>query len=253
MLAARDLAFGHPGRTIGTGLTLTLQPGRVLAVLGPNGSGKTTLLKTLLGLLPPHGGRLELDGQPLARCSVRQRARALAYVPQVHATAFAFTVEDVVLAGRTAHAGLLARPSAQDRLVAQAALQRLGIDALAQRPINAVSGGERQLALLARALAQQARAIVLDEPTASLDFGNQGRLLHEIRSLAGDGLAVLLTTHDPNHARRCADDALLMRDGRALGQGLARQVLRQDLLQALYDAPVQVLHAVDGRSAFLPG
>jgi iron complex transport system ATP-binding protein len=243
MLQALDLAVGYPGHAVGSGFTLVLQPGRVLALLGPNGGGKTTLLKTLLGLLPPQGGQVKLDGRPLDHFNARERARRLAYVPQSHAGAFAFTVFDLVLMGRTAHGGLLARPGAHDREVAVAALQRLGIQHLAQRPATQVSGGERQLALIARALAQEAGFVVLDEPTASLDFGNQGKVLREIRRLADQGLGVLFSTHDPNHASRHADEALLVRDGRPLASGPVQQVLQQPLLEQLYGAPVQQLPA----------
>jgi iron complex transport system ATP-binding protein len=238
MLQAQALAVGYPGHAVGSGFSLQLQPGRVLALLGPNGGGKTTLLKTLLGLLPPLAGDVRLEGQPLAALSARARARQLAYVPQSHAGVFAFTVADLVLMGRTAHAGMLARPSAHDHAVTAQALQRLGITHLAGRPATQVSGGERQLALIARALAQEARYVVLDEPTASLDFGNQGKVLREIRRLADEGLGVLFSTHDPNHASRHADEALLIRDGRTLASGPVDEVLLQPLLQQLYGAPV---------------
>lgn len=251
MLAAHELAIGYPGRAVGRGFSLALQPGRVLALLGPNGGGKTTLLKTLLGLLKPQGGSVALDDRPLASFGAAERARRLAYVPQGHAGAFAFTIADLVLMGRTAHAGLFARPGAHDREIAAAALARMGIDHLAQRPAPQVSGGERQLALIARALAQQAAFVILDEPTASLDFGNQGRVLRELRRLAGEGLGVLFTTHDPNHASRHADDALLIRDGRTLASGPVHEMLQLPLLQQLYAAPVVQLRAAEGQ-AFLP-
>jgi iron complex transport system ATP-binding protein len=253
MLRATALAIGHPGRRVGEGFELALQPGRVLALLGPNGAGKTTLLRTLLGLIPPQGGRLELEGRPLHAFSPGERAKRLAYVPQDHAGAFAFTVDDWVLMGRTAHASGLGRPSAQDRAAVAAALARMGIAALADRPVTQLSGGERQLALIARALAQQARLLVLDEPTASLDFGHQGRVMRELRRLAADGLGVLFTTHDPNHARRFADDALLIRDGRTLASGPVATVIDRAQLERLYGAPVEQVGApgADGQ-AFLP-
>lgn len=253
MLRAVDLAIGHPGHRVGSGFGLSLAPGRVLALLGPNGGGKTTLLKTLLGLLPPQGGKIELDGRPLASFSPVERAQHLAYVPQHHVGSFAFAVEDLVLMGRTAHTPLFGRPSAEDRRLTLAAIDRLGIAALAARPATQISGGERQLALIARALAQQARCVLLDEPTASLDFGNQGKVLREIRRLADEGLAVVFSTHDPNHARRFADEALLIRSGRSLAQGPVHEVIHQALLSQLYDAPItQVGTGVDADRAFLP-
>ncbi|NML46647.1 ABC transporter ATP-binding protein [Ramlibacter sp. G-1-2-2] len=251
MLQARQLAIGYPGRRVGAGFDVDLDAGSVLALLGPNGGGKTTLLKTLLGLIPAQGGEVLLEGQAIARVPLRERALRLAYVPQAAATGFGFPAREVVLMGRTAHGGLLARPGARDHAVVDQSLQRLGIMALAERPINELSGGERQLVLVARALAQEPRAVILDEPTASLDFGNQGRVLREIRRLADDGLAVLFTTHDPNHALRFADRVLLMRDGATLAQGPVAELVRREQLQALYGAAVEEVGSGNGR-AFLP-
>ena len=143
--------------------------------------------------------------------------------------------------GRTAHGGLFARPSARDRAAVAAAIDRLGIAELAERPVTEISGGERQLVLVARALAQEPRAVMLDEPTASLDFGNQGRVLREIRGLARAGLAVLFTTHDPNHAVRFADRALLVRDGGTLAQGPAQELIERVRLAELYGTEVEEL------------
>ncbi|HVQ04363.1 MAG TPA: ABC transporter ATP-binding protein [Burkholderiaceae bacterium] len=254
MLRASDLAIGYPGRRVGAGFTLQLRPGEVLALLGPNGSGKTTLLRTLLGLIPPQGGAVLLDERPLAHFSPRERALQLAYVPQVAASGFAFLARDVVLMGRTAHGGLLARPSARDHAVVSAALERLGIAALGDRPVTQISGGERQLVLVARALAQEPRCVVLDEPTASLDFGNQGHVLREIRRLAASGLAVLFTTHDPNHALRFADQVLLIRDGGTMAQGPVRELIDGSHLRRLYGTDIEELEdGASGRRAYLPG
>lgn len=252
-LETSALAYGYREREIGKDITLDLAGGEVLALLGPNGHGKTTLLKTLLGLLPARGGTLSLDGRPLAGFGVAERARTLAYVPQAHAGTFAFAVADIVLMGRTAHGGAFAAPSRHDRDVAQAMLQRLGIEHLAARPYTEISGGERQLVMIARALAQEPRYVILDEPTASLDFGNQGKVMSQIRRLAGEGLGVLFTTHDPNQALRYADRALLLRDGRALASGRAADLLTPERLAALYGVAIETVRGDDGRLAFLPG
>lgn len=253
-LTGHDLAIGYGDRVVGRHLEVTLATGEVLALLGPNGSGKTTLLKTLLGLIAPRAGEVKLAGRPLPRYSSRERARLLAYVPQSHVATFAFTVEAVVLMGRTAHGNLFSRPTAVDRAVAAAALARFGIDHLREQPYTRISGGERQLVLLARALAQEPRFVVFDEPTASLDFGNQGKVMREIRNLAAAGHGVLFTTHDPNHAMRAADRAYLLRGGERLGEGATGEVLDLARLQALYGAPVeQVSDRDSGRIAFLPG
>ena len=253
-LEGRDLTIGYSDHTVGRGLDVAFKTGEVLALLGPNGGGKTTLLKTLLGLIKAKAGEVWLDGKPLDGYSIRERARVVAYVPQVHIGTFAFTVETVVLMGRTAHGNLFSRPSAHDRDVTQAVLERFGIARLSDRPYTMISGGERQLVLLARALAQEPQFIVLDEPTASLDFGNQGKVMNEIKALAQSGHGVLFTTHDPNHALRAADRAYLLRDGTRIAEGPVASVLNQTQLQELYRAPVErLVDPETGAVAFLPG
>jgi iron complex transport system ATP-binding protein len=251
-LEGEKLSIGYRDRVVGSGLDVALATGEVLALLGPNGGGKTTLLKTLLGLLAPKAGEVRLGGRQLADYSSRERARLVAYVPQSHAATFAFTVETVVLMGRSAHGTLFSAPSAADRAVVARMLERFGIAHLADRPYTMISGGERQLALLARALAQEPQFVVLDEPTASLDFGNQGRVLKEIRALAASGHGVLFTTHDPNHAIRAADRACLLRQGTVVGEGAAKDVLTSDNLSALYGAKVRLADSASGDQAFLP-
>jgi iron complex transport system ATP-binding protein len=197
---------------------------------------------------------VRLGDKPLASYADSARARLIAYVPQVHNATFAFTVEAIVLMGRTAHGNLFSRPGAADRAVAMRSLERFGIAHLAGRPYTNISGGERQLALLARALAQEPQFIVLDEPTASLDFGNQGKVMREIRALAQSGHGVLFTTHDPNHALRAADRAFLLRDGTKIGEGAVNTVLNRAQLETLYNAPVETItDTAAGASAFLPG
>lgn len=252
-LSVRELAYGYREREIGRGIALDISGGEVVALLGPNGHGKTTLLKTLLGLLPPKAGTLTLDGQPFGSLSTAERARTLAYVPQSHAGTFAFSAEEIVLMGRTAHGGLFAAPSARDREVAAAMLERLGIAHLAGRPYTEISGGERQLVLIARALAQEPAYIILDEPTASLDFGNQGRVMREVRRLAAAGLGVLFTTHDPNQALGHADRVIMLRNGELLASGPVSELLTAARLEELYGVEIEVIHHPAGRpGAFLP-
>ena len=254
ILSGHDLTIGYRDRVVGSHLDVSLKTGEVLALLGPNGGGKTTLLKTLLGLLPPKSGEVRIADRPLASYTTRERARQIAYVPQSHAATFAFTVETVVLMGRTAHGTLFSRPSSTDRAIASRMLERFGIAHLADRPYTMISGGERQLTLLARALAQEPQFVVLDEPTASLDFGNQGRVMREIRSLGASGHGVLFTTHDPNHAMRAAHRAFLLRQGARIAEGEVHVVLERAQLEALYGAKVARIQDRDsGESAFLPG
>jgi iron complex transport system ATP-binding protein len=253
-LEGHNLTIGYRDRVVGQGLSVTVRTGEVLALLGPNGGGKTTLLRTLLGLLRPRAGEVRVAGRLLESCSAVERARMVAYVPQSHVATFAFDVETIVLMGRTAHGNLFSRPTENDRAVVRAVLERLGIAHLAVRPYTMISGGERQLALLARALAQEPQFIVLDEPTASLDFGNQGKVIHEIRALAASGHGVMFTTHDPNQALRAADRALLLRDGERIAEGDVHTTLTREQLEALYHAPVErIMDPKTGARAFLPG
>jgi len=252
MLKVESLDFGFPGRTIGRDVSFSLGAGEVMCVLGPNGGGKTTLFRTVLGLLASHGGKILLDGKPIESLSRTEIARLIGYVPQGHTGYFAYTVRDFVLMGRTAHVGIFASPSKKDIEVADRALASLGMAHLAARPITEVSGGERQLALVARALAQEPRLLVLDEPTASLDFGNQVRVLERIAALAHTGIAILFSSHDPDHAFLCAQRALLLSEGRALEIGAPRDVIRPDTLQRLYGVTVQVLPLAGGGHTCLP-
>ena len=252
-LSGHDLTIGYRDRIVGRHLDIALATGEVLALLGPNGSGKTTLLKTLLGLLAPRSGEVRLNNRPLPDYSSRARARLIAYVATVSVATFAFNVESIVLMGRTAHSNIFSGASPADRAIAAQALERFGISHLSERPYTMISGGERQLVLLARAMAQEPRFIILDEPTASLDFGNQGKVMHEIRKLRASGHGVLFTTHDPNHAMRAADRACLLRDGARIAEGGIDAILGRVQLEALYQAPVELIADRDtGRLAFLP-
>ena len=250
-LEARALGYGYPDRPVGRGLDLSLGAGEVLCVLGPNGGGKTTLFRTLLGLLPAQAGEVLLDGQALVQLPRPEVARRMGYVPQGQAAQFAFTVREAVLMGRTAHVGLFAAPGTADREAAGRAIEALGIEALAERVLTELSGGERQLVMIARALAQGARLLVLDEPTASLDFGNQVRVLREIRQLAAQGYAVVFATHDPGQAFLAASRVLLLAHGGLFRQGAPEEVITPENLRAVYGVEVRIAQ-VDGARVCLP-
>lgn len=251
-LAALDLAFGYPRHPVGRDVSLSVRPGEVLCLLGPNGSGKTTLFKTLLGLIPRQGGRVILDGTDLAQLSRAEIARGLAYVPQAHEAVFPYTVRDMVLMGRTAHRGLFASPGAADRDRAEDALAQLGIGELAGNDYTRISGGQRQLVLIARALVQDAPVIIMDEPTASLDFGNQMLVLDQVAQLARGGLGVVLSTHNPDHAFRCATEVLLLKEGNTLATGAPGKALTEDALSRVYDVDIRVEQLHDGHRVCVP-
>lgn len=235
LLEAVDLAIGHGRRVVARGLGLALVPGQVLCLLGPNGGGKTTLLRTLLGLIPPLDGQALLDGEAVHRLPRGVVARRLAYVPQASLGGVAYPAREMVAMGRAVRLPLLAAPGRHDREVAEAALTRVGIGHLADRPVTWLSGGERQLVLIARALAQEAAALVLDEPTASLDFRNQALVLNQLRGLADrDGLAVLMTTHHPDHAFLVADAVALLQGGRLVGPAAPEVLVTAARLREAY-------------------
>ncbi len=238
IINTRHLVIGYAGKAISSGISLQLQADEILCLLGPNGSGKSTLFKTLMGLIPPLDGELHVLGKAAGRWSRRTFARHVGYVPQAHDGVFPFTVEEMVLMGRTARIGRYSAPGAHDRQVAHDCLERLNIRHLRDRPYTEVSGGERQLALIARAIAQEPVLLIMDEPTASLDFGNQIRVLEHIRELKNQGIAILLCTHQPEHALHVADRVALFRDGRVHQCGEPRQTMTPERLAWLYDLDI---------------
>lgn len=234
LLQARTLDVGHGRRRVLSAVSFSLQRGELLCLLGPNGSGKTTLLRTLLGVLPPQSGEVRLLDRVLSDWSRKALARHIGYVPQAHAGLFAFTVLDIVLMGRAAHIRRFAAPSEKDRAIAMQSLETLGIASLAECIYTQVSGGERQLALIARALAQEPALLIMDEPTSSLDFGNQLRVLEHLSQLRERGIAILMSTHQPEHALRCADRTALVGEGGLIAVGATRSVATPTNLAQLY-------------------
>jgi iron complex transport system ATP-binding protein len=251
-LSVEGLSFGYRNRIVGGPVSFTVAPGEVLCLLGPNGGGKTTLFKTVLGLLTPIAGRVAMDGVDTASWDPRRRARVIGYVPQSVVGQFPFTVHEMVLMGRTAHRGIFAAPGAADHEAAEGALATLGIAALGARDWLRLSGGERQLALIARALAQEPRLLVLDEPTANLDFGNQVRVLDQIRQLAASGLALLFSTHHPEQAFACAKQVALLQGGAFARLGTPDATITPDTMQLLYGTEVDIVSVGATMKACVP-
>jgi len=235
----------HPGQAVLQGLELEIPAGSITAILGPNGSGKTTLLHLILGLLSPGRGTIWLAGRPQASYSRREMGRLMALVPQSEAITFNFSVLEYVLMGRAPYLGPLEMPRPADRQVAVEALEVVGAGTLRDRSVSALSGGEHQLIILARALAQEPRILLLDEPTSHLDLGNQERILRILRRLSAAGVTVVLTTHDPNVAAAVADTVVLMKQGEVWSAAPAASALTAHNLSAVYGVPVLVLQAQD--------
>ena len=240
MLSAQQVYFSYGANPVLKGVSLTLEQGEFVCILGANGCGKTTLLRTLLAFLKPQRGQVTLDGRDVQTMDARALARQMAYFPQSHTPPFPFTVEDVVLMGRTPHLSRGCRPTPRDRAVAQAAMERLGVDRYARKSYTALSGGQRQMVIIARALAQQPDLLIMDEPTASLDFGNQYLVLAQMRRLAREGMGVLMVTHNPEHALYCADRIVAMDDGQVLSAGPAGQVITEPVMERIYHMPIKV-------------
>jgi iron complex transport system ATP-binding protein len=239
-LSLRNVAAGYGSARVVQDVSFDVVPGEILCLLGPNGSGKTTLFKTILGLLPLQGGEIRLDGRPISRWPRSEYARRVAYVPQLHVPPFPYTVHEVVVMGRTARIGLWATPGATDWRAAAATLERLGVWHLHARPYTEISGGERQQVLIARALTQEPAFLIMDEPTAHLDFGNQVRALEAIRRLAQDGVAVIFTTHAPDQALRCEARVTALQQGRIIAEGPARTTVTAALLETMYQVQARI-------------
>lgn len=224
------------------GIEMQIDAGEVLCILGPNGVGKTSLLKCLSGLFRLTDGRVLCKGRDLRQMKRSEIAGIIAHVPQVHHPVFAFTVFEAVLMGRTPYLGMFSYPDAQDEQVAQSALATLGISHLAQKPYTEISGGERQLVLFARVIAQQPELIVLDEPTSHLDYGNQLKILSLIRQLSQQGTAVIMTSHNPDHAFMVADTVGIMFDGTIEGFDRPRKIITEEALRRIYGVRVRLHH-----------
>lgn len=251
-LTVNDLSYTYRGgHTALQNVSFTARQGELLSVLGPNGAGKSTLFRCILGGLPDYGGAILLDGRDARTLDQRALAAHIAYIPQIHRPTFGYSVLDTALMGLTRQLSPFRSPSAQQEGQAMAALEQLGVSHLAPRSFSELSGGEQQLVLIARALCQQADILVMDEPTSSLDYGNQLRVLRCVKALARRGYTVILSTHDPQHALRFSRRVLALQGGRVAAEGDTRSVLTPDLIRQLYGVESVLLDTPDG-AALLP-
>jgi iron complex transport system ATP-binding protein len=241
ILSLHQVSAGYDDRTVIHDISFSIQPGQVVSILGPNGVGKTTLFLTILGLIQPFSGEIELDGHRSASLSPRERAKWIAYVPQVHKPTFSYTVAEIIRMGRTPHLQFLGQPSAADHAIIREVMKTMGIYHLRDRVYTQLSGGERQLVLIARAIAQQPGILMMDEPTSNLDFGNQTLVLHLIREFSRQGIAVIMTTHSPNQALLCASQVILFKPDATYLVGSSEEVITENNLFAAYGVPVKLL------------
>ena len=235
-----DLHFSYGDHQVLKGVSYEAELGQFISVLGPNGVGKSTLFRCMLGLLEPTGGSVTIDGQNIAEMTAAELSRHVAYIPQSHNPVFNFSVFDMVLMGTTAQLSRFASPGKQQEHLAEAALERMGIAHLRNRGCGNISGGERQLVLIARAIAQQAKILVMDEPSANLDFGNKLRVMKTVKSLTDDGYTVIQSTHDPVQAYLYSDKILALYGGKVLAWGTPQETISNSLISTLYGVDVEV-------------
>jgi iron complex transport system ATP-binding protein len=240
VIDVRDITFGYNGAPVFQNIRFRVYRGEVFCLLGPNGCGKTTLLDCILGLLTPQRGRILVQGRDTAACPSSHMSRSMAYVPQNHQGTFPYTVTDMVLMGRAAHIPFFSTPGPEDHRIVRGALRQVGMTDMAERPYTLLSGGERQLVIIARALAQKTPVIVMDEPTAHLDFRHEFIVLETIMNLVRtQEITVIMATHFPNHAfyfesRDLPTRVALLHQGRFLGTGQPREVVTSGNIRTLY-------------------
>jgi len=245
ILVAEGIQFAYPGGTeVLSGVDLRAREGELLCILGPNGSGKTTLLKCLLAALRPQKGTITVADRAIRRYGAMALARVVSYVPQTAQAAFAFTAAQIVMMGRTPHMGRLGLPGELDHRVVAAAMEMTATTAFADRMLENLSGGEQQTVMIARALAQQGRIMLLDEPTSHLDVGHQLTIYGLMAKLAHEwNMAVVCVSHDLNLAGRFADRIVLLAGGRRVAGGTPAEVIRPEILDAVYDVRVRLVDA----------
>lgn len=242
IVEVRNLSFAYEkGKTVLQNVSLSLEEGEVMTILGPNGAGKSTLLNCIAVLLEPEEGSITLCGKDASSMKPKEVAGILSYVPQNHVPAFSYTVRDFVLMGRAPSVGMFERPDPEDFALVDRTLEEIGIAALKDKPYTEISGGERQQATIARAIVAEPKAILFDEPTAHLDYGNQLMTLRLIKSLQERGYAVIITTHNPDHAIMLGGTtAILDRDG-TLVTGKTEEIITEEVLRKLYDTELSLL------------
>lgn len=241
ILEVKDLVCGyHPGRPIIGPISFNVDRGEVVCLIGPNGIGKTTLFKTVLGILKPQSGSIMVCQKPYRQYSAKEFARTVAYVPQGHIPPFPYTVRDVVVMGCNPNMHELSSPGREDFETANVMLDRMGIRHLAERDYTEISGGERQMVMIARALAQNTNLLVMDEPTTHLDYGNENRVLGQVEKLSNLGYTIIMITHVPGHAFLCADKVLAVGKEGFFAAGTPEEILTEENLQTLYGIDVQL-------------
>lgn len=236
----KDLSFSYGKHQVLHDINISIPDATLVNVLGPNGVGKSTLFRCILGLNSRYQGSICVNGKDMRSLSVKERAREISYIPQSHAPVYDYEVLDVVLMSTGADLGMLRSPGPRHVKRAYEALERIGVAHLAHRTYTQISGGEQQLVLIARAIAQEARTIIMDEPTSALDYGNTVRVLSCVRQLAREGLSIVQSTHQPDQAFLYSDKTLVINQGTVLAFGDPKDVITRELVSTIYGVDVEV-------------
>ncbi|KAF5082649.1 putative ABC transporter ATP-binding protein [anaerobic digester metagenome] len=242
-----NLSFSYGAHPILKHVSFAAQENQLLSILGANGVGKSTLFRCMLGLQKGYSGQILLHGKNLNAMSIMDIAKAVAYIPQSHNPSFNYSVFDMVLMGTTHQVSVISKPGKKQLQLVEQALERLGISHLKKRGYTQISGGERQLVLMARALVQKAKILILDEPTANLDYGNQIRVLTQIKSLAQEGYTIIQSTHNPDQTFLFSDTVMAMKDGEIAAWGQPGDIFTEELIRNLYAAEVTINSLYDDR------
>lgn len=249
-IRTKDLYFSYGNTPILKNIDFRAHESSLVAVIGPNGAGKSTLFRCILGFLKGYSGTILIDDKDIKEMSRTEIAQKIAYIPQSTVPVFNYDVIDIVLMGTTGSLKLLESPGAKQIKTAEEALDELGIGYLRNRGFSRISGGERQLVLIARALAQNAKILIMDEPTANLDYGNQYRVMAKIKQLASCGYTVILSTHNPEHALLFADKSFIIQNGEFVAAGSTKDVLNEEMMIKLYGVEVKILTTdINGETA----
>lgn len=240
MIQVQDLHFEYKKHKVLKGIDFDLHKGEVISLLGPNGCGKSTLIRLVLKLLDAED-KIKIQGRSLQEYSHKEIASHIAYIPQYHNVPFNYSVLEMVVMGRISKLGFFASPSKKDYEIASLALERVGISELKERPFGQLSGGQKQLVLLARAIAQEVNVFIMDEPVNGLDYGNQIRLLELINSLAGEGYTFLKTTHYPDHALLVSSRVVVMHEGKIIANGTPEEVIHSEMIENVYGIKAEII------------
>ena len=239
-IKVENLSFSYGSHHVLHDVSFEIPDGVLVNVLGPNGVGKSTLFRCILGLNNDYTGSVRVNGKDMKHLSIRERAQEVSYIPQSHAPVYDYEVLDVVLMATGSDLKMLSNPGCEQKRRAYEALERIGIEEFAHRTYTQISGGEQQLVLIARAIAQNAKTIVMDEPTSALDYGNTIRVLSCVKQLAREGMSIIQSTHNPDHAFLFSDKTLVLKDGKVEAYGTPYDVITSELISGLYSLEVEV-------------